>query len=154
MKICEYLKDSHVFLDMKSRDKKEFLDELVSIMKERGIIKNDRKILEELLKREGLGSTGLEKGIAIPHALTNEVDSTVLAMAIVKDGMDFDAVDQKPTYVVLLMLGKKSNPGYQLKVLAHVCRLVKETSVVEKLRNAKSATDICKIFSGEEGKII
>ena len=120
MKICEHLKDTHVFLDMKSRDKREFLDELVTALKVRDAIDNHKIILEELLKREGLGSTGLEKGIAIPHALTNEVDGTVLALAVIPEGIDFDSQDQLPTYVVLLLLGHKSNPGYQLKVLAHV----------------------------------
>ena len=117
------------------------------------IINNHKKILEEVLKREGLGSTGLEKGIAIPHALTNEVESTVLALAVARDGIDFDAADQKPSYIILLLLGNMSNPGYQLKLLAHVCRLVKETSVIEKIRNAKSVTDICEIFLTEESKI-
>jgi PTS system nitrogen regulatory IIA component len=153
MKICEHLKDSYVFLDMKSRDKKDFLDEMVTGLKDRGIIKNHRKILEEVLKREGLGSTGLEKGIAIPHALTNEVKDTVLALAVVKEGIDFEAADQKPSYVVVLLLGNKANPGYQLKVLAHVCRLFKETAVVEKIRKSKSIADVCKIFSEEERKI-
>ena len=153
MKVCDYLKDSNVFLEMKSRDKKEFLDEMITALKDRGIINNHKKILEEVLKREGLGSTGLEKGIAIPHALTNEVESTVLALAVARDGIDFEAADQKPSYIILLLLGNMSNPGYQLKLLAHVCRLVKETSVIEKIRNAKSVPDICRIFTTEESKI-
>jgi mannitol/fructose-specific phosphotransferase system IIA component (Ntr-type) len=153
MKICDYLKDSNVFLNMKSRDKKEFLDEMITALKERGVIDNHKKILGEVLKREGLGSTGLEKGIAIPHALTKEVESTVLALAVARDGIDFEAADQKPSYIILLLLGNKSNPGYQLKLLAHVCRLVKETPVIEKIRKAKTVTDVCKIFSAEESKI-
>jgi len=97
--------------------------------------------------------TCLEKGIAVPHALTDRVKEPFLALAVVKEGVDFEAVDQMPTYVILLLLGNRNNPGFQLKVLAHICRLVKETRIVERIRKAKSPADICAIFDEEEGKI-
>jgi len=153
MKICGLLREDHIILDLKSREKKQILEEFVSSLKKRGLISEDKVILEELLERESLGSTGLEKGIAVPHALTDKVREPFLALAVIKKGMDFEAVDQMPTYVILLLLGNKDNPGFQLKVLAHICRLVKETRVVEKIRKAKSPQDICLIFDEEEGKI-
>lgn len=153
MKICGLLREEHIILDLKSGEKKQILEEFVSSLKERGLISEDKVILEELLKRESLGSTGLEKGIAVPHALTDKVKEPFLALAVIKKGMDFEAVDQMPTYVILLLLGNKDNPGFQLKVLAHICRLVKETRVVEKIRKANSSHDICLIFDEEEGKI-
>ena len=153
MKICGLLREEHIILDLKSGEKKQILEEFVSSLKERGLISEDKIILEELLKRESLGSTGLEKGIAVPHALTDKVKEPFLALAVIKKGMEFEAVDQMPTYVIILLLGNKDNPGFQLKVLAHICRLVKETDVVEKIRKAKSPHDICLIFDEEEGKI-
>jgi PTS system nitrogen regulatory IIA component len=153
MKICGLLTEDHIFLDLKPGDKKEVLQEFVSALKRRGLITDERVILGELLKRESLGSTGLEKGIAIPHALTDKIKKPLLALASIKKGMDFDAADKRPTYVILILLGTKNNPGYQLKVLAHICRLVKETRVVEKIKKAKSPSDICSVFEEEEVKI-
>jgi len=71
----------------------------------------------------------------------------------VKDGIDYEAADGQPTFVIIILLGNKKNPGNQLKILAHICRMVKETDVVEKIKKSKSAMDICQIFTEEEGKI-
>ena len=105
MKICSLLKEDHIFLDLKYGDKRQVLEEFVAAVKKRDLISDDKLILDELLKRESLGSTGLEKGIAIPHALIDEVKEPFLALAVFKKGIDFEAVDQMPTYVLLLLLG-------------------------------------------------
>ncbi len=159
MKICGLLREEKIFLALKPGDKKEILKEFVAALKERGFITdekailNEKVILKELLKRESLGSTGLEKGIAVPHALTDKIKEPLLALALIKKGVDFEAVDRMPTYVILLLLGNKDNPAYQLRVLAHICRLIKETPFVEKIKKAKSARDICSILEEEEEKI-
>ena len=153
MKICGLLRENHVFMDLKPADKNQILEEFVRGLKERGLISEEKVLLEELLKRENLGSTGLEKGIAVPHALTEEFKEPFLALALIKKGVDFEAVDRMPTFIILLLLGKKNNPGFQLKILAHICRLIKETKFVEKIKKAKSASDICSILEEEEGKI-
>jgi len=59
-----------------------------------------------------------------------------------------------PTYVLIMLLGSKNNPGAQLKILAHVCRLVKETNVVEQIKKIESPVDICVLLEEEEGKIV
>lgn len=153
MKICGLLSEDHIFLDLKPGEKRQILEEFVSALKQRGFITEENLILKELLKRESLGSTGLEKGIAVPHALTDKIKEPLLALAVIKTGVDFEAVDQMPTYVILLFLGNKDNPGYQLRILAHICRLMKETKVVEKIKKAKSPRDICSVLEEEERKI-
>ena len=154
MKICSLLREDHIFLDLKPGDKKHVIEEFVAAIKKRDLISNDKLILDELLKRESLGSTGLEKGIAIPHALIDEIKEPFLALAVIKKGIDFEAVDQMPTYVFLLLLGNKNNPGAQLKILAHVCRLVKETNFVEQIMKIEVPADICSLLEEEEGKIV
>ncbi len=153
MNICGYLDESHIFLDIEPGEKKGVLKTFISRMKEASLIGDEKKILGKLLERETLCSTGLEKGIAVPHTLTDQVEEPLLALALVKKGMQYGSVDQMPTYVLLLILGNTKNPGIQLKILAHICRLVKETDVVERIRKAKTPSDICRILKEEEGKI-
>jgi mannitol/fructose-specific phosphotransferase system IIA component (Ntr-type) len=153
MKIFEYLKKEHIFLDLEPGDKKQVLEEFVLGLKKRALISDEKIILDALLKRESLGSTGLEKGIAVPHALTEEVKEPLLALALMKKGMNFEAVDQMPTYIILLLLGNKDNPGLQLKLLAHICRLVKETDFVEKVKETSLSDEICDVLEEEEKKI-
>jgi len=153
MKICGYLKENHIFLDLESGDKKDVLEAFISRLKKRGIIGDEQVILDKLLERETLCSTGLEKGIAVPHTLTDQVNEPLLALALVKKGMKYESVDQMPTYVLLLILGNTYKPGLQLEILAHICRLVKETDVVEKIREIESPREICRILEEEEAKI-
>jgi mannitol/fructose-specific phosphotransferase system IIA component (Ntr-type) len=154
MKICDLLSENHIFFDLESSDKEQILNELVSLLEERGLVSDRKLILQELLKSESQGSTGLEKGIAVPHALIENIEEPLLALALLKKGINFDAVDQKPTYVLFMLIGDKNNPGFHIKVLARICRLVKETDFVEKVKEAKSPEEICGIFEQEENKII
>ncbi len=154
MKICRLLKEDHIFLDIKPGDKRKVLEDFVAGIKKRNLISDDKLVLDELLKRESLGSTGLKKGFAIPHALLDELKEPFLALAVIKKGIDFEAEDQMQTYVLLLLLGNKNNPGAQLKILAHVCRLVKETEFVKQIMKIKKPGEICALLEKEEGKIV
>ena len=89
MNVHEYLKEDHIFLDLEPGDKKHVLEKFVSALKKKGLISREKIILEELLKRENLGSTGLEKGIAVPHALIKKIKEPIVALAFIKDGIDF-----------------------------------------------------------------
>ena len=153
MKVHDYLKENNIFLDLEPGDKRHILAQFVLAMKKRGLIAKEKNILDELLKRESLGSTGLENGIAVPHALIGKIKAPILALALIKKGIDFEAADQMPTYIILLLLGEKDNPGFQLKLLAHICRMVKETDFVKKVRKAETSRAIWTILKEEEEKI-
>ncbi|MBS3818834.1 PTS sugar transporter subunit IIA [bacterium] len=154
MKICEYLSEKNVLTDLESAEKKEILEQFVKELKKRGLIGKEKKILDQLLKRESLGSTGMENGVALPHALTEEVKEPLISIGIVKKGMNFEAVDQMPTYVLFLILGNQDQPGLQLKILAHICRLVKETDLVERFKKIDDPSQVCKILEEEEQSIV
>jgi PTS system nitrogen regulatory IIA component len=153
MKVHEYLKENHIFLDFEPGDKKKILEQFVLAMKKKGLISKEKNILDELLKRESLGSTGLENGIAVPHALIERIEAPIVALALIDKGIDFEAADQMPTHIIILLLGKKDNPGFQLKLLAHICRMVKETDFVKKVRKAETSRDIWTILKEEEEKV-
>lgn len=154
MKICGLMEYDHIFFDLQPGDKTSVIKSFVRALRERGLISDEHMILEELMKRESLGSTGLERGVAIPHALTSEKKETFMALAVFKQGIEFEALDQMPTYVLLMLLGNKDEPGVQLKILAHVCRLVKETDLIARIREAASPSEICRILEEEEARII
>jgi PTS system nitrogen regulatory IIA component len=153
MNIYGLLQEDHIFLDIEPGDKRSVLKEIVSAMKKRGLISKEKGIVEELLKREGLGSTGLKKGIALPHALIEKIEKPLLALALIRKGINFEAEDKMPTFIILLLLGNKGNPGSQLRLLAHICRMVKETKFVEKAKKATSPHDIRLILKEEEDKV-
>ncbi|MBN1223852.1 MAG: PTS sugar transporter subunit IIA [Candidatus Aminicenantes bacterium] len=153
MNICRLLNENQIFLDLESGEKTEVLGEFVRRLEKKGLIKNAKTVLKELIERENLCSTGLEKGIALPHTLTEEVEEPFLALGLIKDGMQYESLDNNPTFVLLLILGNKKDPGSQLKIIAHICRLVKETDFVERVKAIGSARDICSLLDDVEGKI-
>lgn len=95
----------------------------------------------------------MEKGIAVPHALVENIKEPILALALVEKGINFEAPDKKPTHVILLLLGNKNNPSLQLRGLAHICRLIKGTKFVRAVKKARSSQEICSILKREEEKI-
>jgi PTS system nitrogen regulatory IIA component len=89
----------------------------------------------------------------VPHALIKKIKEPIVALALIKEGIDFKAVDQMPTHIILLLLGDKDNPGFQLKLLAHICRMVKETKFVENVKKAETSKDVWSVLKEEEEKI-
>jgi len=153
MKICNLLDETHIIFDINPGNKEQVLTAFVRELKKRNLIRDEKIILKELLERESLGSTGLEKGIAAPHALTEEVKEPFLAIGIVRQGTDFNAVDQMPTFVLFFLLGNPAMPGIHLKILAHICRLVKETKFVDMVQKIENPEEVCRLLENEEEKI-
>jgi len=154
MEICGLMNERHIIFDLDPGEKEDVLKNFVKVLDQRGVIAHPEPVLREILKREELGSTGLERGIAVPHALTDNLEKPFLALAVIREGMDFESVDQLPTHVLLLLLGSRDSPGTQLKILAHICRLVKETELVERIRQCSTPREICDVIGEEERKII
>jgi PTS system fructose-specific IIC component len=115
-----------VELDLAGGGTRDVLRQLVARLGEAGIVANTSEAYERLLEREQVMSTGIGGGIAIPHARTSEVKSTVVALGRSISGVPFDAIDGKPVDVVFLILGSPDSSAEHVKVLARIARLVKQ----------------------------
>jgi PTS system nitrogen regulatory IIA component len=96
-----------------------------------------RDIYNTLLQREALGSTGLGRGIAIPHVKLKALDRIVCVFARLEEPIDFDSIDGEPVDVVFLLLAPEHASGDHLKALARISRLLREPSALERLRAAR-----------------
>src|SRR5262245_16751624 len=94
-----------------AKDKNEALRLLVDHLVATKHIKNGNILLKTLLEREKLGSTGLEKGIAVPHSRSMMVDKLTLLFARAPEGIDFDAIDGKPVELIFLILAPPVDKG-------------------------------------------
>jgi Kef-type K+ transport system membrane component KefB/mannitol/fructose-specific phosphotransferase system IIA component (Ntr-type) len=102
------------------------ISELVSLLYEKGLVMDRERAVQAVFEREQSISTGLEYGLAIPHARTDAVTRLVCAVGIKKEGLDFDALDGKPTRIVALVLAPDSAATPQLQLIAQLCRLLNE----------------------------
>lgn len=154
MNVYEMLDKKAVTTELTSKDKPEALSELVELLVSSGTIKEADKdlILGKLKEREVLGSTGIGKGVAIPHAKSKRVKKMIAAFGISKQGMDFKSLDGEPTHIFFLLLAPGETPGPHLKALAKISRMLDDKFVRDRLRSAKSDQDILKIIKEEETK--
>jgi PTS system nitrogen regulatory IIA component len=108
---------------------------------------DERQIFETMLQRERLGSTGLGRGIAIPHVKFKNLDGIVCLFARLGTPIDFESQDGEPVDLIFLLLAPEKASGDHLKALARISRLVREPSSLEQLRGAADASALRKVLS-------
>ncbi len=147
--LIDFLPESAIQAELKSQSKKEVLKELVATLTEAHGIKNSANILEALLEREELGSTGIGQGIAIPHGKSDAVTKVIAALGISKKGIDFDALDGEPAYIFFMLIAPSNSAGIHLKILAKISRLLKDKFFRQALREAKTPQEAIKLIKDE-----
>jgi nitrogen PTS system EIIA component len=141
MKLLDVLQKDAILPDLKSRDKKGILEELVAPLS--GIARiGPQNLVKVLMERERLGSTGIGGGIGIPHGKLKDLDSLVIGFGLSKKGVDFESMDGKPTHIFFLIVTPENSTGLHLKVLARISRILKNDIFKEKLRNAADRDEI------------
>jgi nitrogen PTS system EIIA component len=141
MKLLDVLQKDAILPDLKSRDKKGILEELVAPLS--GIARiAPENLVKVLMERERLGSTGIGGGIGIPHGKLKDLDSLVIGFGLSKKGVDFESMDGKPTHIFFLIVTPENSTGLHLKVLARISRILKNDIFREKLRNAADRDEI------------
>jgi len=153
MKITDFLEEKDVIVGLKSTEKESVLDELLSCLEKNGKINNKKEILDALLEREKLGSTGIGQGVAVPHSKTEQVNNLVGAVGISYKGVDFESLDEEPVYIIFLVLAPTKSTGIHLKALAKIARLLKDNVFRNSLRKCKTPSEVIKIISEDEEKI-
>jgi nitrogen PTS system EIIA component len=141
MKILEVLNKDAIIVDLKAKDKKGVLDELVApVARLSGV--NHEDLLRVLMERERLGSTGIGGGIGIPHGKCKQLSSLILGIGISKRGVAFDTMDRRPAHIFFLLLAPENSAGLHLKLLAHVSRLLKSEEFKSTLMQAETPEEI------------
>jgi len=146
MQLSDIITQDAVLPALKVGSKKQLLQELSNAMaKSTGL--DARRIFETLLQREKLGSTGLGQGIAIPHGKFSELSRVQGLFARLVHPIDFEAVDEQPVDLVFLLLAPESAGADHLKALARISRLLRDPSLVLKLRGTDTAAGLYAILT-------
>ena len=146
MNLVSLLDPGVVKVPVESTGHEEVIAELVELLVRTGKVRDREGILDALYDREAKGSTGIGGGVAIPHARHPEITGALLAVGIAPEGIEFDAVDEKPVYLVFLLMGAPDKPGQTVEVLADIGILVQIPGITEKLVGAGSAADVLGIL--------
>ena len=152
-KIIDFLKEGAIVPDLKATDKESVIKELVTLLKDIGEISDQEKIVEIILEREKLGSTGIGQGIAVPHAKTDDVKQIVVAFGLSQKGVNFESLDEEPVYLIFLVLAPVDATGMHLKLLAKIARLLKDKVFRNSLKSCKGKRrEIFQVIEEEDEK--
>jgi mannitol/fructose-specific phosphotransferase system IIA component (Ntr-type) len=137
MELREFLAEDAIQLDLKGESKDEILKELIGLL---GVDEKSQGILFKMLKRrENLGSTGIGKGIAIPHCRSLVVNRLRLAFGRKKGGVDYKAIDDSPvSYFFLIVAPPLEVSNQYLPVLGRIAQFAKEGDVTDRLSQLES----------------
>lgn len=150
MTLTEILSSSSVLVDLEGETKEEIIEELVDSLTVGEVITDRDKVLQAVLEREKIMSTGIGDGIAIPHGKSDAVVQLAAALGTQKRGVDFESLDGEPAYVFFLLVSPANVSGPHIKALARISRLLKNDEFKRKLIGAPSAEEIMAIIQAEE----
>lgn len=148
--LVEYFEE-HLFVpQLKARNKDGVLQELIDVLVTNSFIRNREIVLEMLRKRELLGSTGIGKGIAIPHGRTTAAPRVVIVFGRSEEGIPFDSIDGQPVYLIFMIISPPAEEGnVYLPILGKLVTVLNSDQDREMLKHATNFSDFIKIIKGE-----
>ena len=152
MKITDILNQSVIIADLTSKTKKNVLEELVShLAKCEGKV-DEGELLKVLLEREKLGSTGINDGVAVPHGKLKNIERLLAVFGRSREGVDFGALDNKPSHLFFLLVAPESSAGTHLKALARISRIAQNEMFRKRCMKAKTKEDLFQLVLEEDKK--
>ncbi len=142
MRILDFLGSSAIIGSMKATSKEEALAELVGPILEANPDLDKKQLLQTILEREKLGSTGLGGGVAIPHGKFDGLDKLAASFGRSQKGIDFSSMDNKPAHLFFMLIAPKNCAGDHLKALARISRLFKDPILTNSLKQAENSAQI------------
>jgi len=153
IKLHTLLDENSILPRLEARDRAGVLREMSERLESLYAPDLDGALLDKLLKREELGTTGIGKGVAVPHCRAKGIKAPALLLGLSPDGVAFDAVDGKLSHVFFLLVSPEDNPGAGLRLLAAIAGLTRKSrSLASKLLKAPTAAEVIEALCAEEDK--
>ncbi|HTR97091.1 MAG TPA: PTS sugar transporter subunit IIA [Candidatus Acidoferrales bacterium] len=151
MRLSELLNSQAISTRLQATAKREAIAELVQLLESAHGLNSQGEILDRVLRREAMMSTGIGNGVAIPHGKARLVDRLVAACGVSPTGIDFESADGEPATLFVLLVAPESGGALHVKVLANISRLLKEEAVRRQLREATSPDAFFAALKAAEG---
>jgi mannitol/fructose-specific phosphotransferase system IIA component (Ntr-type) len=154
VKLSEFVRPDLIKVGLEAKDKWEAITQLIDLMIEAKEVNPEHRgnLIDVVFDRERSMSTGMERGIAIPHANSPLIDDVVGAIGISKAGIPFESLDGQPSDLIVLLIIPKDTFQKHVRTLAGIARLFNHDQMTSALRNAETAEEVMQIIVAEEGK--
>jgi PTS system fructose-specific IIA component len=154
MKLSEILREETIYLNLTARDKWEVIEKITNDFVQKGLLLRDQKqvVLEALITRENISSTGMENGVALPHASVDAIDDALCAFGISPQGIPFQCQDGKAATLIMLLVVPKKKIQVHIKTLAAIAKLLNSASMRESLLKATTSAQVMAVIKQAENK--
>jgi PTS system nitrogen regulatory IIA component len=144
MKFADFVNCEAIKADLTAGDKEGVIREMVQNLLDAGGLKKDEfeSIVKAIMKREELGSTGIGRGVAVPHTKHPSVDQLVGTVAVSSEGVDFESLDGEKVYLFFLLISPPDRPGDHLRALENISRQLRDDTFCRFLKQSKNTKDI------------
>ena len=144
MKFANFIDVGAIRADLKAEDKTSVVEELVGALAEAGAVKAEEQagIVSAVMKREELGSTGIGRGVAVPHTKHASVSRLIGTVGISRDGVDFQSLDGEKVQILFLLVSPPDRPGDHLRALENISRQLRDDTFCRFLKQAKTVEEI------------
>ncbi|OQY34509.1 MAG: hypothetical protein B6241_04365 [Spirochaetaceae bacterium 4572_59] len=149
MALLDLLEEKIIKVPLESDNKTEVIREMVEVLSTAGKISNPESVIAAVLEREAMGSTGLDKGIAVPHAKTTEVNDLCVALGISNNGVDFDALDGEDSHLFFMIIAPPNQSSQHIQVLSEIAGIAKSSAFCRMLKNSENAKEVLELFLEE-----
>ncbi|MEX0794256.1 MAG: PTS sugar transporter subunit IIA [Pirellulaceae bacterium] len=148
MKFADFIGANAIKPELESSDKESVIRELTSGLVAAGSIaeENVESIIKAIMKREELGSTGIGRGIAVPHTKHPSVDKLVGTVGVSREGVEFASLDGEPVHLFFLLVSPPDRPGDHLRALENISRQLRDDMFCKFLKQSKTNEDIAQLL--------
>jgi len=147
MRLTNLINEELIELELKASKKEDVILEMVTLLEKAGKVSDREIYFKSVIERENLGSTGIGKGIAIPHGKSDVINEVSIAFGRSTKGIDFDSLDDKPVNLVFLLAAPKNVGGVYLKALAQLSRLLRQQEFRESILSAGNKSEVLDILA-------
>ena len=148
MKFVDFVSRDAIRTSIDVDDKEQVIQAMATALLEVGKISEDQhgSIVEAVLKREELGSTGIGRGVAVPHTKHPSVSELVGTVAVSEDGVDFDSLDGEKVHLLFLLISPPDRPGDHLRALENISRQLRDDTFCRFLKQSKTPKDVWQLL--------
>lgn len=148
MKFVDFVSRDAIRTSIDVDDKEQVIQAMATALIEVGKISEDQhgSIVEAVLKREELGSTGIGRGVAVPHTKHPSVSELVGTVAVSEDGVDFDSLDGEKVHLLFLLISPPDRPGDHLRALENISRQLRDDTFCRFLKQSKTPKDVWQLL--------
>jgi len=150
MKLGEILDESLIKIPIENIEKKAIIKEMIDVLDGSGKIKEKESVLQAVLEREQMMSTGIGNGVAIPHGKSAGSEDLIVSLGITSEEVDFEALDNKPVRIVFLLTGPQTASNLHIKMLSRISRLLNQSSFRNKLIECQNPKEVMEVIEEEE----